>query len=236
VVDGGVVWSEYHEDQVLHSIDRKLSACATVTGEAMRYLSAAGIGPRDLLRSVRALNGSGQVRFTDEEFIGGLQMGFEEATMQIIQSVFQENKPEIGRIVGLTKNALATFDHMKTDRHAWTNGGEIAADLMYADVIWVSLVLAFQQEMMTPPGTIGTVKAFTEMKSGVYTIRCVTCANASFWLDFPELAQSTDPGIVMFREAFGGDTLMLFPERNSPSMLEQELSAMRSGLLAKRGK
>ncbi|MER9407348.1 hypothetical protein NKI36_25275 [Mesorhizobium caraganae] len=231
VVDGGKGWCQYHPDEVVHSKDRKLAVCVTLTGSVMRELAAVGSTPRDLLATISELHGFAELPSND--LIHFIRQYAQAGTI-VVESQFKEfqNDPNYNQYAITLATILVDWARHHPDAK---DIGQIGADLRSNDILWIALANSTVQSRIALPGTFGPLWAIMNRETGIYNLKCVGAAAMKILAENVGVINDNRPGLILTASLdFGMDsplhTMAITPPQGK-SMLEQEILLLRNAVL-----
>jgi hypothetical protein len=248
IIDSGEPLCEYHAKDVQLAAERKLSACATITDSVLREFVGTGGGPRDLVRLLDFMQRNfsaplsvPSVRITESSIISFIQNKVAMDAMAVRQE-FSRLPGNPDRLSDAWLETLDLFHFMKSRVENDQAISDLASDLMGMDIVWLTMADASLSRAVTPPDQAkanpdGAAIIGATRKTGVYTLQYFVSATSAVAKErnVIGMAALNQPGLTCFSSLdFGPHAplrILTARRQTGPSMLEQEVEALRERVL-----
>jgi hypothetical protein len=153
VVDGENAQCEYHAERVLFRPEDKLSICATVTGRVIRKFASLGYGPRDIIYWLDFIRCSSSGPFPDDLLLQQIDTVHSALATAVVASFKDARMDLISDAAILRFGEAAMLSMKQNDDDAIRR---IAADLLWADVRWITTATIALAKSIAAPGPTET--------------------------------------------------------------------------------
>lgn len=239
IVDGGEVFCQYHERVCADHVDLKLTACGTLSGSIMRLLTDTLANPRTLLYWLRELRDhAGAFTVRPDNLATEIRNKFEADLLVQQAKFFQFPAPTGATDFDRDANViLAALKFMKNVEGT----ADLTSDLSFADFAWLSLAHAHVGALLAgfQPSQPRPSRAEISTAADMYLHRCAAYVRSDYMVgDIDSFIERRGkrPGIdITASFDFGPNAplrMLAVSPRLGPSVLQNELDAMRLGALA----
>jgi hypothetical protein len=230
IIENGEVWCEYHADEVRHSSDFKLAACATLPMSVMHFLAQITAGPKDLIFWLSRLLDL-KKPISDDEFL--------KLTSNEITTAVTRMRNNIGRLQNdtisfqfIVENMMNSFSTLKRGDVS-ESASPVLSDLGLLDLLWFTFMGAALLSQLAPPGQRGPLFVLAKNRTGVYQLQLAASANLKVTGENVSNLGKGEQGITIILSMLGDAVIpiTLIHSRKGLSNLEIDLQTIRAATL-----